>query len=266
MQEITARMPEKKTRSLAVPLRRLASLKLTVILLLLLGMLVISGTIYQAGSGIYAAQHDVFGSWLILLYGVIPLPGMLLVSSLLFVNLLAAAAFRLHYRWRGAGLLLIHYGLLLLIGGGFFISVSAEEYSLTLGEGESSRFAQSTRAGGSITLPIAIKLLDFQKTMHPGTEIPRSFSSRIEIAGKGIRRQAVIAMNRPLRYRSYAFYQSSYAEDGRGGESSTFSVVRSSGRWLPYLASALLFLGLAWHFLVMLASALKKAAAPGKQS
>ena len=65
-------------------------------------------------------------------------------------------------------------------------------------------------------------------------------------------------MNRPLRYRGYTFYQSSYAEDGRGGESSTFSVVRNSGRWLPYVASALLFLGLAGHFLAMLAAALKK--------
>ncbi|MBE0665039.1 MAG: hypothetical protein IH584_04385, partial [Candidatus Aminicenantes bacterium] len=55
----------------------------------------------------------------------------------------------------------------------------------------------------------------------------------------------------------YTFYQSSYAEDGLGGESSTFSVVRNSGRWLPYIASALLFLGLAGHFLAMLAAALK---------
>ncbi len=73
-------------------------------------------------------------------------------------------------------------------------------------------------------------------------------------------------MNRPLRTGGYTFYQSSYAEDGRGGESSTFSVVRNSGRWLPYISSALLFLGLAWHFLAMLAAALKKTRPPRERS
>ncbi len=152
--------------------RSLASLKLTVVLLLLLGALVVAGTIYQAGSGIYAAQRDVFASWLILLYGVIPLPGMLLVSSLLFVNLLAAAVFRLPYRWRQAGLLLIHYGLLLLVGGGFFIASVSREYSLTLREGESSRTLSLPDGGRGAVLPFAVKLIDFEKALHPGTEIP----------------------------------------------------------------------------------------------
>ncbi|HEX7502109.1 MAG TPA: cytochrome c biogenesis protein ResB, partial [Acidobacteriota bacterium] len=157
-----------------------------------------------------------------------------------------------------AGLLLVHYGLLLLIGGGFFITVTAREYSLTLSEGESSDALAAADGRMGAVLPMTVKLLDFTKLVHPGTDIPRSFSSRVEIAAGGARRQAVISMNRPLRYRDYTFYQSSYAEDGRGGESSTFLVVRNSGRWLPYAASALLFLGLAGHFLAMLAAALKK--------
>jgi hypothetical protein len=251
-------MSEKRKHFIARVVRSLASLKLTVVLLLLLAALVIGGTVYQAGNGIAAAQSRVFGSWLIWLAGVVPLPGMLLVSLLLFLNLLAAVCFRLRYCWRQAGLLLVHYGLLLLIGGGFFITVTAREYSLTLSEGESSSSLSPATGGVMTVLPISIKLLDFAMTTHPGTDIPRSFSSRVEIAAGNASRQAVISMNRPLRYRDYTFYQSSYAEDGRGGESSTFLVVRSSGRWLPYAASALLFLGLAGHFLAMLGAALKK--------
>jgi hypothetical protein len=267
-------MNERRTRSIVTLFRSLASLKLTVVLLLLLAALVMGGTVYQAGSGIYAAQARVFGSWFILIAGIIPLPGMLLVSLILFFNLLAAVIFRLRYSWRRAGLLLVHYGLLLLIGGGFFITVTAREYTLTLSEGESSRAlaAADGRTGavrpapdGAVrpapdgaVLPASITLLDFAKALHPGTDIPRSFSSRVEITSGGVRRQAVISMNRPLRYRGYTFYQSSYAEDARGGESSTFLVVRNSGRLLPYAASALLFLGLLGHFLPMLAAALKK--------
>jgi hypothetical protein len=238
--------------------RKLASLKLTVALLLLLAALVVGGTVYQAGSGIYAAQREVFASWFILLLGILPLPGMLTVSLLLLLNLLAALFCRLSLSWRRAGLLLVHGGLLLLIGGGFFIQATAREYSLTLSEGQSGRTLVAADRGAAAELPMTIKLLDFSRSMHPGTDIPKSFTSRVEIAAGGARRLAVISMNRPLRYRGYTFYQSSYAEDGRGGESSTFQVVRNSGRWLPYAASALIFLGLTLHFLVMAAAAVKR--------
>ncbi|MBE0665149.1 MAG: hypothetical protein IH584_04945, partial [Candidatus Aminicenantes bacterium] len=161
-------MNKKRSSGLSSFIRRLASLKLTVIALALLAALVIAGTIYQAENGMYAAQRDVFGAWIIRLFGVIPLPGLLLISMLLFINLLAAVFFRLQYRWRQAGLLPVHYSLLLFIGGGFFIAVTAQEYFLTLREGESSDVAISVGAEESqldrnqekVILPIEIKLLD----------------------------------------------------------------------------------------------------------
>jgi hypothetical protein len=246
---------------------------LTVAALLLTAGLVVAGTIYQSGNGIYAAQAEVFGSWLILLFGILPLPGMLLVAGLLFVNLVAASFFRWRYLWRQSGLLLIHYGLLLLVGGGFFIAATTQEYLLTLNEGESSRIALRAAAGEArpgrspqqVALPFEVRLIDFEKRMHPGTDIPLSFSSRVEVVAGTDRRLAVISMNRPLRHRGYTFYQSSYGENERGGENSTFSVVRNSGRWLPYIASAMIFLGLLLHFLMRMAPALKKPRpAPGR--
>jgi hypothetical protein len=251
-------MSENRKHSFARLVRALASLKLTVVLLLILAGLVIAGTVIQASSGIYAAQARVFGSWVFWLAGVIPLPGVLLASLLLFLNLLAALVVRMLRGGRRAGMLLVHCGLLLLIGGGFFISITAREYSLTLGEGESSNALDAADGGAKVLLPMSVKLLAFTRAMHPGSGIPRSFTSRIEIRDAGTLRQAVISMNRPLRYRGYTFYQSSYGEDGQGGEISSFQVVRNSGRWLPYAASALIFLGLAGHFLAMLAAALRK--------
>jgi hypothetical protein len=267
--EVAAGMMKTKNNYMSRFVGPLASIKLTVILLLLSGLLVIGGTTYQAKNGIYAAQTEVFGSWLVWLFGILPLPGMLLVAGLLFANLLAAAIFRFKYRWPRIGLLLIHYGLLLLVGGGFFIAATAQEYTLTLREGESSHVAllgggeeESVLSGlpRQVPLPVEIKLIDFEKRMHPGTDIPRSFASRVEITAAGVRRQAVISMNRPLRYRDYTFYQSSYSEDANGRESSTLSVVHNAGRWLPYIASILIFLGLACHFLIMLAAALRRPA------
>ncbi len=60
-----------------------------------------------------------------------------------------------------------------------------------------------------------LKLLDFKKTVYPGSDIPKSFSSRVEIEDGGLRREALIAMNRPLRFHGYTFYQSAYGEDDR---------------------------------------------------
>jgi hypothetical protein len=354
------------------PVRILSSLQLTVFGLLFMALLVIGGTILQAEKGIYAAQQYIFQSWVFWLFGIIPLPGMLLIGTLLFINLLSAVIFRLKHAWSGLGILLVHVGLLVLLGGGFISFQYAREYFMTLSEGESSQMANAAHEwelavwtqvgtkkqvlavditallpgrpwaistldleltlirffpncrpadiaetgetvlneaqpaadpaenipgailsiysprGGQrqlslfsgydspvtlqyserdyyfslrlkrIILPLQLKLLDFKKTVYPGTEIPKSFTSRVEIESKGLRREALIAMNRPLRFGGYTFYQSSYAEDDLHGASSTFAVVRNAGRWLPYISSALVFLGLGLHFICQLLAALKK--------
>lgn len=346
-------------------LKKLGSLKFTVLVLSLIAFLVVAGTVCQAQSGLYAAQQRVFHSWVFWLFGILPLPGMLLAGVLFLVNLLAALPTRFSWRRPPFGMLLFHLGLLLLAGGGFFIAATAQESFLTLREGESGVFSSAAsdweiaiqeagradapawamevsglvrgrevtvadsgivvrlearhencrwdtaRAGEAIrleplapeadpaenipgigllvrsgretrrvflwggqgnptildlggaavafslrlkrfALPLKLKLLDFKRTLHAGTEIPKSFESHVEIDAGSIRRRALISMNRPLRFREFTFYQSSYGEDPQQGESSTFSVVRSTGRWLPYAASALMLLGLTVHFLGLL--------------
>lgn len=357
-----------------VILQKLASLKFTVIVLALIALLVIAGTIGQAQWGIYTAQQMIFASWVFWIFGVLPVPGMLLAGVLFLVNLSAALACRFSWRRPPLGLLLIHVGLLLLTGGGFFIAATAQESFLTLAEGESGDYSMAsgewevamearpgaaarvwavdvadldagrelavadsgvaitlkTRAANSrmvaagagatpqleplpsaadpgenipglrlevragretasailfggekvplilnlggaeyafslrqkrFPLPLRLTLLDFKKTLHAGSDVPKSFDSVVEIEAGGGRRQAVISMNRPLRFREYTFYQSSYGEVSGQGEYSTFSVVRSVGRWLPYAASALLFFGLAVHFLGRLLARSRKAEA-----
>jgi hypothetical protein len=120
-----------------------ASLKLTVVCLLLLMVLVFWGTLYQVEHGLYAAQHRFYNSWVFLILGVLPFPGSQLVMSVLFINLLAAMAAHFHYGWRHLGILLIHAGILLLLGGGFVIYHVARESFLTLVEGEGGNCSTS---------------------------------------------------------------------------------------------------------------------------
>jgi hypothetical protein len=114
-------------------------------------------------------------------------------------------------------------------------------------------------------LPFALKLLKFEMEQHPGTEVARSFSSRVEIlahgphpagdpvsrSSPGAWREKLISMNNPLRYQDYTLYQSSYSIDQRGGRTSILSVVKNAGLLLPYGATFVTFAGLVIHFIMM---------------
>ena len=100
--------------------------------------------------------------------------------------------------------------------------------------------------------PFILRLKDFTVEWYPNTEIARSYKSLVEItpAGGGSR-EVLISMNKPLRYKNFTVYQSSYSVDRFGRESSTLAVVKNAGRLMPYFASFITFGGLALHFLLM---------------
>jgi hypothetical protein len=103
----------------------------------------------------------------------------------------------------------------------------------------------------TLTLPIILRLIDFQKTEHPGTSMARGFQSRVVMSTGKLEREVVISMNKPLRHKDYTFYQSSYSQSEQG-ETSTLAVVRNPGRLIPYIASLVIGLGLIIHFCIML--------------
>jgi len=100
-------------------------------------------------------------------------------------------------------------------------------------------------------LPVSLTLKDFKATFYPNSAIPRSFSSRVTLQSPGgdVGRDVVISMNKPLRYRDYTFFQSSYFVDEAGQENTILSVVKNRGRLLPYIASLWIFAGLLMQFL-----------------
>jgi len=104
-------------------------------------------------------------------------------------------------------------------------------------------------------LPFALTLEEFHHDIYPGTDIPKNFSSivRLRDPSRGEDRPVKIWMNNPLRYDGKAFYQASF---GQGDRVSVLQVVRNPGWRLPYLACALVALGLVLHFGAKLASSL----------
>ena len=106
-------------------------------------------------------------------------------------------------------------------------------------------------------LPFDIELIDFKKVPYPGTDIPKSFSSDINLIEKEIPRYVLIKMNEPLRHNGYTFYQSSFLET-ESSDISVFAVVENYGRLFPYISSIIMSIGLLLHLLSSLPKLLRK--------
>lgn len=127
----------------------LVSLKLTIVLLGFSMVLIFAATLDQVNLGIWAVQEKYFRSFVV--YGnlgpiAVPLfPGGYVVGGLLMLNLAAAYVKRFAFAWRKAGILLSHFGLIVLLVGELITGLWQEDFHLRLDEGETRNYAESYR-------------------------------------------------------------------------------------------------------------------------
>lgn len=105
-------------------------------------------------------------------------------------------------------------------------------------------------------LPFAITLQDFVKTTYPGTDTAKDYHSDVIIKDGSLSWPARIAMNAPLRYRGYTFYQSSFMQTQDGKEISVLAVTQNHGQFLPYIGTGIMAIGLLLHLLMRQRAAL----------
>ena len=106
-------------------------------------------------------------------------------------------------------------------------------------------------------LPFKIKLLDFEKQVYQGTDIPSSYKSVVEVMEGDSQWRSIIRMNDPLRYKGYTFYQSSFIE-GEDKSATILAVVKNTGRLFPYISSIIMCVGLLIHLFLQLPKLIKK--------
>ena len=105
--------------------------------------------------------------------------------------------------------------------------------------------------------PYQIHLIDFSHDRHVGTDTPRNFASRVILtdSARGVRREAVVRMNEPLRYAGDTIFQSGF----RPGDKTTILLVVSNPGWLvPYVACMVGAAGMLIHFGIMLFAFLRR--------
>ncbi len=131
-------------------LQFVASLKLTVVLLIVAMGLVFFGTLAQVGNGVWTVVDTYFRSLVVWIPfqiffhptmqvgGGFPYPGGWTIGFLLLFNLLAAHFLRFKLSWTKIGVWLIHSGLIVMMVGEFLTGVAAIEYRMIIEEGKSS--------------------------------------------------------------------------------------------------------------------------------
>lgn len=100
-------------------------------------------------------------------------------------------------------------------------------------------------------MPFTVRLEDFMKEDHPGTNMPSWFSSDVTVTGAASERPVRISMNQPLRDGGLVLYQASWGpSNAREGERlfSTLAVVRNPSDQWPLYACIVIALGLVAHF------------------
>ena len=127
----------------------LASLQLTLVLLAFGLGLVLAGTLDQVNLGIWTVQEKYFRAFVVHTPAgpfTLPLfPGGYTVGGLLLLNLTAAFAVRFAFTWRKGGLLLAHFGLILLLVGELLTGLLQRDFHVRITEGETRAFAESPR-------------------------------------------------------------------------------------------------------------------------
>ncbi len=105
-------------------------------------------------------------------------------------------------------------------------------------------------------VPFDIQLIDFEKVMHPGTNVAKSFSSDVNLIENDIPRRTLIKMNEPLRHKGYTFFQASFIDDSEI-ETTVLATVKNYGRLFPYISSIIMSIGLLIHLLLMMPKMVK---------
>jgi len=106
--------------------------------------------------------------------------------------------------------------------------------------------------------PYSIHLIEFRHDKYMGTETPKNFSSRVWLTDhdRHENREVLIYMNHPLRHAGETFYQADFLTDGRKG--TILQVVRNPGWQMPYVACAMVTVGMLIHFVIHLVGFIRR--------
>lgn len=232
-------------------LRRIGSLKVSVVLLGVLFFVVLGGTLAQAAWGTGAVQTTLF-SRVLFEAGGLWWPGLPFFLALTGVNLAAGAWTHLERSVRHAGLWLVHGTLALFCFASLGFGLTQDDLVLGLVPGAETNqaFVRNSVSDEVRTLPFRLRVETFRIDFYPNSSEPSDYISTVTVRpDRGTTYPAEIRMNQPLRVGDWAVFQSSVQRiDGQTAP--VYKLLRNPWAPFPYVFSALLGLGLLVHLVV----------------
>jgi len=140
-----------RTFDIRSPLRLLSSLRLTVVCLGFGMLLIFLGTLAQVNLGIHSVQARYFQSLFVFWspagasWKIPILPGGYLLGTVLLINLIAAHASRFQFSRRKIGIILLHFGVILLLIGQLLTGLFARETQMRIDEGQTVAYSEAPR-------------------------------------------------------------------------------------------------------------------------
>ncbi len=237
----------------------LASIKLSIVLMLYGAVLVFVGTLEQTSIGIEAVQAKYFESWGFLAYDKVPMLGGFIVGLLLFVNLLCSLIKYAKFSVRGVAFVVAHSSLLMLVLAGFMQYFLREQATLILATNETKSSLAVYEKGSSfpkesIDIDFSVRLIEFKAQTWDSSNIHKEFSSLVEIDKDGQKAQYLISMNKPLTFGGWTFYQNSYNKDGMGRTMTILGAVKNPFKELPWISVMLVFFSMSVLYIQKLVS------------
>ncbi len=195
--------------------------KMPFMLLALLIVLLVGASVAEAlGGQDFAGTYFYRAPYTVILWGAVAVSAFCLIA---FSRLKTPA-------------LLIHIAFGLILAGAATTFVTGRHGTVHLREGESSCIFITD--GGPEMMPFSIGLKAFRVEYYDGTESPRDYHSTMSLPDGA---EAVISMNKVLKYKGYRFCQAGFDSDYGGA---TYSVSRDvAGISITYSGYLLLLIG-----------------------
>jgi len=225
-----------------------ASVKLTIVLLVLLAAGMSVGTYIETEHSNAAARVLIYRTWWF--------DGLI---ALLALNLIGCTLRRAPYKPHQAGWITTHIALLLIMAASVITHRLGVHGQMVIAEGDSvgefaleqiDRSTMELVSGASRQLPFSLYLRKFDQLLYPGTEMTRLFRSRVDVLDPA-RKDTMhydIVLNHPLVYGKYKISQASFMQLPDGRTATVLGVAYDPGMFLMYIGGGLLVLGMAGIF------------------
>jgi cytochrome c biogenesis protein ResB len=213
--------------------RFFSSVKLTIVILLIMGFAMGYGTIVETFLSNGAARITVYRTWWF---------DALIV--LLALNLIGCTLRRAPYRPHQIPWLLTHVALLLLMAGSLITHRFGVQGQMVILEGETENTFSAeeldpkkldTVLGQRYKLPFNVHAVDFKQVLYPGSGMTRLFKTHVIVTDDELPAPVEhdVILNDPFAYKGYKISQSSWIDLEDGRQATVLGVSYDPG--IPYL-------------------------------